>query len=760
MNRLAAAIIVLVLFVANVAPFEQDAANSAIKDIVAKHDHAALIETLASLKRSDPKQFAAQDYDYLLAKTAESEGLMALAMSNYASVANRNSVLKSYALAHLSRIARSMGNIFFERIYLNELLIFASDESFQSAAEHRLAIIAFESGKYKETIRLLANGLNKSNKPSIMIVRENRVVVGDSYRHLGDVERAKKIFDEILSSTPKADQPDDAALTAVKNLDEINGSDSSLGEAEHWRRANIYQFNRYFDEAKFHFEAVLAANHDGANAAESLFQIGRGFAQKENFVEALAWFERVNERFPTSVISKDALLQSAAAYSRIGKTKEAITRYENFIDKYPSDERLDRAYLNIVDVLRDKGADTDALKWCAKTTEVFKGKVPEALAVFAEARIYLSKDDWQKALDALVRLKTFSDLGGANVPGGTTKGEVTFLRAYVLEQLKKNDDAIETYLSIDDGRGEYYGWRATQRLMQLAVQEAAKSLVENKLAQLSSGLKSKDLSVRITSAKSILRLTNHNETREQAMAVLKGGYRDGLNYKVVLVSGKPLTAKSDAAKRLLELGLNDEAIPEKAVSDLELTEAYWKKMPADFPIELIPREQLAKLYPAPFADELLLHASTRGVDPRFILSIMRQESRFQNDARSGAAARGLMQFIHTTTARVANEFGRDFFADDEMYDPETSILFGSHYLEELFVMFPEKHEAVAAAYNGGETNVKRWLARISSSDPDRYMPEIVFGQSKDYAAKVMANYRMYQYLYDERLALKASPRSE
>jgi tetratricopeptide (TPR) repeat protein len=760
MNRLAAVIAVFVLSVSSSAPFEQKAATVQINELVQNHDHVALIEKLSALKLSDPKQFATQDYDYLLARTAESEGLMALAMVNYSSVANRESILKSHALAHLSRIAGSTGNLLLELIYLNELLMFSRDESFRAVAEHRLASNAFELGNYKDTIRVLTNSSNNSGKPSNANVRETRALLAEAYRMSGDVEKAKKIFDEILNSTPKTDQPDAAALTTVKNLDAINGNDASLGEAEHWRRANIYQFNRYFDEARFHFEAVFAANRASANAAESLFQIGRGYAQKENFVEAVAWYERVIEQFPESAIAKDALLQAAAAYSRVGKPKEAITRYHNFIDKYPTDEKLDRAYLNIVDVLRDQGSDTDALKWCSKTEEVFKGKVPEALAVFAEARIYLSKEDWQNALSTLDRLKTFSDLGGANVPGGTSKAEVTFLRAYVLEQLKNYDDAIETYLSIADGRGEYYGWRASQRLKQLATGETVKSHVENKLASLSNGLKAKDAESRRKAAQNILRLTDDREARERAMNIVKLAVRDLPNYKVPTIVTKPSIEKSDAAKRLTELGLTDEAMPNKATDDLALIELHWKKMPADFPLQLIPREQLTMLYPAPFGEELLEQASTRGVDPRFMLAIMRQESRFQFDARSMAAARGLMQFIHTTTERVSNELGRDFFTDDEMYDPETSILFGSHYLADLLTMFPERYEAVAAAYNGGETNVKRWLARVNSSEPERYMPEIVFGQSKDYAAKVMANYRMYQYLYDERLALKPARQSE
>lgn len=760
MKHLAAVIAVIVLVVSGAAPFEQKTATSAIKDLVAKHDHVALIERLTTLKSSDPKQFAAQDYDYLLARIAEAEGSTALAMVNYNSVANRDSVLRVYALAHLTRIGRSAGNLFLERIYLKEITLLSGNESFSAAAEYRLVRNAFESANYKKAIRLLTKGSNNSSRPSFAGVRENRSLLGEAYRMSGDIERAKKIFDEILSSTPKADQSDDAALTAVKNLDAINGNDPSLGEAEHWRRANIYQFNRYFDEAKFHFEAVFAANRESTNAAEALFQIGRGFAQKENFVEALAWYERVIEQFPTSLISKDALLQAAAAYSRVGKPKEATTRYQNFIDKYPTDEKLDRAYLNVVDVLRDQGSDTDALKWCAKTAEVFKGKTPEALAVFAEARIYLSKEDWQNALLALDRLKTFSDLGGVNVPGGTTKAEVDFLRAFVLERQQRYNEAIEAYLSIPDGRGEYYGWRASEKLKQLATDVATKSSIENKLAAQINGLKAKNVDTRRVNSQNILRLTDDQTTRDRAMNVLRSTLREIPNYKIPTVTEKPRAVLSDAQKRLLDLGLTEEAIPNKVTDDLSNIELQWKKMPADFPVQLIPHEQLAMLYPAPFAYELLQHATKRGVDPRFMLAIMRQESRFQNDTRSVAAARGLMQFIHTTTKRVSNELGRDFFTDDELYDPETSILFGSHYLESLFVMFPDKYEAVAAAYNGGETNVKRWLARVNSSEPERYMPEIVFGQSKDYAARVMANYRMYQYLYDERLALKPSPRSE
>ena len=34
-------------------------------------------------------------------------------------------------------------------------------------------------------------------------------------------------------------------------------------------------------------------------------------------------------------------------------------------------------------------------------------------------------------------------------------------------------------------------------------------------------------------------------------------------------------------------------------------EPLWRKIPADYQIELIPREQVELLYPAPYADSLL-----------------------------------------------------------------------------------------------------------------------------------------------------------
>jgi soluble lytic murein transglycosylase len=184
---------------------------------------------------------------------------------------------------------------------------------------------------------------------------------------------------------------------------------------------------------------------------------------------------------------------------------------------------------------------------------------------------------------------------------------------------------------------------------------------------------------------------------------------------------------------------------------LALIEPFWRTVPADYLPELAPREMVELLYPAPYREAVLQHAAPRQVDPRFLLSIARQESRFRPDAKSVAAARGMLQFISATADTIAQQLHRNNFKHDELYDPRVAILFGSQYLGNLFKQFPGQPQAVASSYNGGEDNMARWLKRSRSNDPDRYVPEINFSQSKDYVYRTLANLRVYQSLYNEKL---------
>lgn len=808
-----------------------------IRAALENRDYAAAIAELENLRRTDKKIFELNNYDYLLARTAETGGDFAAAMANYQSVVSRNSVLREYALWHLSQVARASGNLMLERLYLNELLTTAPNSLLIQAAAARMARSSFESKDFDAAIRQLSAAGGQSlaaitdNKSKTILAvvpsgepsRENLVLIGQSYLQTGKSTQAREIFTKLITNSPNPAQPDDYALIAAKTLDEMDSEKGAFGKTaprlsdlEHFRRAKIYHFNRDFAAARLHFTAIVERFPQSPNLPEALYQIGRGFALENNFNEAIKWFERVSAEFPEDAYARDGLSQAASAYARVNKPKEAITRYQRFIEKYSGEENSERAYLNIIDILRDTGEDTEAVKWAQKTREAFKGSLPEALALFAQARVHIAKNDWQSALNDLNELQNFSDLGGTRAAGATNKPEVSFLKGYALEQMQQYAEAIDVYLSIPDGRAEYYGWRATERLKILANDERAKPHIAQKLNQLATNIDGRNPEAQRKAAQGILRLNDSAELRARMLEILRRSYQTLPEYqkipnpkllefgrREVLQEARKAQNSSlhqTLADELLFLGLYDEAAPEletalreklspnvseklKSLAGMQTNannlsvfpadtaftlavfykrgdmanraisylEPLWRGAPADYQIELIPREQIQILYPAPYAPALLQYAPERGLDARFLLSIMRQESRYRADVKSYAAARGLMQFISDTSSRIAGELGRKNFQQDELYNPPVAVLFGAQYLQNLFRMFPNQPQAVAASYNGGETNMQRWLARAKSDQPDRYVPEILFSQSKDYVYRVMANYRVYQLIYDEKL---------
>jgi len=162
-------------------------------------------------------------------------------------------------------------------------------------------------------------------------------------------------------------------------------------------------------------------------------------------------------------------------------------------------------------------------------------------------------------------------------------------------------------------------------------------------------------------------------------------------------------------------------------------------------------ERQAAAYPAAFRFQVLSESKKRALDPRLVLSIMKQESQFKPNAKSPSAARGLLQLTIDAAQKYAPRAGLKQVSDDLLYQPGTNIAVGTEYLADLSRMFAGLAEAIAASYNGGEDNVARWLGRTNQSDAGVFTAEVGFTESKNYIFKVMSYYRAYRQLYDANL---------
>jgi len=157
-------------------------------------------------------------------------------------------------------------------------------------------------------------------------------------------------------------------------------------------------------------------------------------------------------------------------------------------------------------------------------------------------------------------------------------------------------------------------------------------------------------------------------------------------------------------------------------------------------------------YPAPYRLQILREAKKQALDPRLVLAIMKQESRFKPDAKSPSAARGLLQLTIDAAQKYGDRAGVRNLTEDSLYRPDVSIAVGCEYLGELSRMFAGLPEAIVASYNGGEDNVTRWLARSNQRDEGVFAAEVGFTETKNYVFKVMSYYRAYQQLYDSNLS--------
>ncbi len=109
------------------------------------------------------------------------------------------------------------------------------------------------------------------------------------------------------------------------------------------------------------------------------------------------------------------------------------------------------------------------------------------------------------------------------------------------------------------------------------------------------------------------------------------------------------------------------------------------------------------------------------VDPYLIFCVMEQESHFNSRARSPKGARGLMQLMPGTSARLGVR---------RPSDPAQNIAGGTRYLKQLIERFDGRIDLVLASYNAGEGAVMKFGRKVPP-----------YRETRDYVKKISYRYR-------------------
>ena len=167
----------------------------------------------------------------------------------------------------------------------------------------------------------------------------------------------------------------------------------------------------------------------------------------------------------------------------------------------------------------------------------------------------------------------------------------------------------------------------------------------------------------------------------------------------------------------------------------------------EIPIELLSESLRSAVFPLHYRDLIIDRSSRFEVDPFLLAAIVREESRFDAQAVSTAAARGLAQFVLPTAERLGTSIGLEALRAEDLHRPDIALTLGAAYLAELGRHFTEQPYAVIAAYNAGENQAELWKSYCFSLEPEEYFSKVGFSETRNYLTKVLESRAHYTRLY-------------
>jgi soluble lytic murein transglycosylase len=147
-------------------------------------------------------------------------------------------------------------------------------------------------------------------------------------------------------------------------------------------------------------------------------------------------------------------------------------------------------------------------------------------------------------------------------------------------------------------------------------------------------------------------------------------------------------------------------------------------------------------YPLKHTELIKKYSQKNKIDPYLLTAIIKEESGFDAGVVSEKGAIGLMQVMPKTAEWISKKQGY-VYKEEDLKKPETSIKFGSWYFNYLLRKYRSTKLALAA-YNGGVTNVDRWIEEKGARKVSEDTP---FSETDDFVDDVVNTSKVYKRLY-------------
>ena len=461
--------------------------------------------------------------------------------------------------------------------------------------------------------------------------------------------------------------------------------------------------------------------------------------KEEDIETARNLAEQFQTRFSTSSLRPAGLLLLAGLYKNLGQREAAIAQWQEVVERYPNTPFAPKALYRWARFFWNQDEDDAALLLFKRLTKAYPRHDLAAEAWNAMGRIFQSKQDNASAAAAYQHLRQQFSRTPLALEAHWRQGWMAYSQGKYQTAQKIFQKLAQSVPGTVEGiRALYWQARATGRLGQ---SEKAATVYRRLLRRYPHGYYALWAEKRLGTMLSALPLKTPPVSPTPHLSAVQGAHYQ--RYTTLVDLGL-----LDLARRELDF-VRHHAQRGTSWTKFFISE-YQRVNDYTSVFRLLPRLSLrsaarqAYLYPQAYWNLVLTHAEKKDLDPYLIISLMRQESLFDAAAVSRANAYGLMQLLPTTAARLTD---LPLNGGSALTDPALNIHLGTTYLRGLLERYQGSLILALGAYNAGERAADKWLARFGELEPDEFVENISYGETRRYVKLVLRNYRTYVQMY-------------
>lgn len=156
-------------------------------------------------------------------------------------------------------------------------------------------------------------------------------------------------------------------------------------------------------------------------------------------------------------------------------------------------------------------------------------------------------------------------------------------------------------------------------------------------------------------------------------------------------------------------------------------------------------DDLELRFPVLYRDMIEASAQRNNIDADWVYGVLRQESAFVTDARSGAGALGLMQLMPRTGQLTGRRINLRLPNNNAILNIENNLKLGASYLRNVLDINRGHQILATASYNAGPNRVREWLPDARALAADVWVDTVPYNETRNYVKNVMAFTTVYAY---------------